>query len=59
MPTRKKLNSDQPAKMIHLVSSIPILTARPPIVFLAIYFVTLWAAWVTAVWLSGPKKETA
>ena len=29
------------------------------IVFLAIYFVTLWAAWVTAVWLSGPKKETA
>jgi hypothetical protein len=27
------------------------------IVFLAIYFVTLWAAWVTAVWLSGPKKR--
>ena len=29
------------------------------IVFLTIYFVTLWAAWVIAVWLTGPKKEPA
>jgi hypothetical protein len=29
------------------------------IVFLSIYFVTLWVAWVIAVRLTGPKKETA
>ena len=26
------------------------------IVFLAIYFVTLWVAWVIAVWLTEPKR---
>ena len=29
------------------------------IVFLAIYFVTLWVAWVIAVWLTEPKKAAA
>ena len=29
------------------------------IVFLAIYFVTLWLAWVIAVWLTEPKKAAA
>ncbi len=26
------------------------------IIFLLIYFVTLWVAWVLAVWLTEPKK---
>ena len=29
------------------------------IVFLTIYFVTLWVAWVIAVWLTEPKKAAA
>jgi hypothetical protein len=29
------------------------------IAFLALYFVTLWVAWVLAVWLTEPKKVDA
>jgi hypothetical protein len=28
------------------------------IVFLSLYFVTLWAAWVISVWLTKPKLVT-
>jgi hypothetical protein len=28
------------------------------IVFLSLYFLALWAAWVIAVWLTKPKVET-
>jgi hypothetical protein len=29
------------------------------IVFLAIYFLTLWIAWVLSVWLTEPKKTVS
>jgi hypothetical protein len=29
------------------------------IVFLSLYFAALWAAWVTAVWLTKPKAAIA
>jgi hypothetical protein len=28
------------------------------VIFLALYFLSLWVAWLLAVWLSKPKKET-
>jgi hypothetical protein len=27
-------------------------------IFLTLYFVTLWVAWVIAVWLTEPKRAT-
>ena len=29
------------------------------VVFLALYFVLLWAAWVFSVWITEPKKAVA
>jgi hypothetical protein len=29
------------------------------IVFLILYFVSLWVAWILAVWLTQPKDRTA
>jgi membrane associated rhomboid family serine protease len=29
------------------------------VVFLAFYFVSLWAAWVFSVWITEPKKTAA
>ena len=29
------------------------------VVFLSLYFATLWAAWVISVWLTKPKVVTA
>jgi len=29
------------------------------VVFLALYFVLLWAAWVFSVWITEPKKSAA
>ena len=29
------------------------------VVFLALYFLSLWIAWVLAVWLTEPKAKTA
>ena len=29
------------------------------IVFLALYFLFLWVAWLLAVWITTPKTETA
>ena len=29
------------------------------VAFLALYFMTLWMAWVLAVWMTAPKKKPA
>ena len=33
--------------------------ADDEVVFLALYFVLLWAAWVFSVWVTEPKKTAA
>jgi hypothetical protein len=29
------------------------------VVFLTLYFLTLWVSWVLAVWMTEPKKQVA
>jgi hypothetical protein len=34
-------------------------SAASLIVFLSLYFLSIWIAWKLAVWLTGPKTEAA